>query len=348
MRVAVGVLHPPVLAGEKMKAALLLAPHKIEIGQVPEPRAGAGQVLIEPTLAGICGSDVSFYAGHRTPPAYPLLLGHEMVGRVRAVGEGVTRLTVGQRVIVEPNFPCGECAFCRAGRGNICPNKKSLGVNLSGCFAERFIAPAEFVWGVPSTVGDADAATIEPLAVSLHALWQSCARMGDTVAVLGCGATGLLLVHAAVAQGVRVLAHDKFPDKQAMAERLGAVIPSDGDIARVWQTENVTTVFECAGATATVDLALSAVPRGGQVVLMGLATGTASFVPLRLVREEIRVSGSIIYDHPADFRKAIALVAAGTLQPSRIVTDTLSFGEIARALDLASTGQSGKLHLSMS
>ena len=116
-------------------------------------------------------------------------------------------------------------------------------------------------------------------------------------------------------EGVRVLAHDKFPDKQAMAERLGAIIPSNGDIARVWQAENVTTVFECAGATATVDIALSSVPRGGQVVLMGLATGTASFVPLRLVREEIRVSGSIIYDHPADFRKAIALVAAGTLRP---------------------------------
>jgi 2-desacetyl-2-hydroxyethyl bacteriochlorophyllide A dehydrogenase len=320
----------------------------IEISQMQEPRAGAGQVLIEPVLAGICGSDVSFYVGHRTPLSYPLLLGHEMVGRVLAVGEGVAQVAAGQRVIVEPNYPCGVCSFCRAGRGNICPNKTSAGVNVAGCFAERFSAPAEFVWAIPPAVGDVDAATIEPLAVSLHALWQSGARMGDTVAVLGCGATGLLLIHAAVAQGVRVLAHDKFPGKQAMAERLGAVIPSDGDIARVWQAENVTTVFECAGATATVDLALSAVPRGGQVVLMGLATGTASFVPLRLVREEIRVSGSIIYDHPSDFRKAIALVAAGTLRPSRIVTGTLPFDEMGRALDLASTGEAGKLHVSLS
>lgn len=328
-----------------MKAAFLLAPRQVEVRQTDSPRAGAGEVLIEPLRAGVCGSDVSFYQGHRSPPAYPLLLGHEMVGRVCAVGNGVTRLAVGQRVVVEPNYPCGNCAFCRAGRGNICPNKRSLGVTIAGCFAEQFVAPAEFVWPVPDIIGDADAATIEPLAVSLHALWQSGAQLGDTVAVLGCGATGLLLIQAAVAQGVRVLAHDKFEDKRAMARQLGALVPDGGDVAKVWQAENVTTVFECAGVTSTVDLALQAVPRGGQVVLMGLASEQASFIPLRLVREEIRISGSIIYDHPKDFERSIALTAAGVLQPARIVTDTLAFDEIIGALDRASTGQSGKIHV---
>ncbi len=331
-----------------MKAAFLLAPKQIEVRQIESPRASLGEVLIEPQRAGVCGSDVSFYQGHRSPPAYPLLLGHEMVGQVRAVGEGVTGLAVGQRVVVEPNYPCGTCAFCHAGRGNICPNKRSLGVTIAGCFAEQFVAPAEFVWAVPDAIADADAATIEPLAVSLHALWQSGAQLGDTVAVLGCGATGLLLIQAAVAQGVRVLAHDKYEDKLTMARRLGALVPDGGDFAKVWQAENVTTVFECAGVTSTVDLALQAVPRGGQVVLMGLASERASFIPLRLVREEIRVSGSIIYDHPKDFERAIALTAAGVLQPSRIVTDTLAFDEIIGALDRASTGQSGKIHVVLS
>ncbi len=331
-----------------MKAVFLLAPKQVQVRQIESPRAGYGEVLIETKRAGVCGSDVSFYQGHRSPPAYPLLLGHEMVGRVCAVGEGVTKVAVGQRVVVEPNYPCGICAFCQAGRGNICPNKKSLGVTIAGCFAEQFVAPADFVWTVPDTIGDADAATIEPLAVSLHALWQSGAQLGDTVAVLGCGATGLLLVQAAVAQGVRVLAHDKLADKLAMAQQLGALVPDGDDVAKVWQAQNVTTVFECAGVTSTVDLALQAVPRGGQVVLMGLASERASFVPLRLVREEIRVSGSIIYDHPKDFERAIALTAAGVLQPSRIVTDTLDFDEIIRALERASTGESGKIHVVLS
>ncbi len=330
-----------------MKAAFLHSPHKIEIQQVAIPQPASGQVSIQPICAGICGSDVSLFQGHRAPPAYPLILGHEVVGRITAVGDGVTQLGIGQRVIVEPNYPCGVCAFCRSGRGNICPNKTSLGVNIPGCFADSFVAPAEFVWYIPDAISDQDAVTIEPLAVSLHALWQSKAQMGDTIAVVGCGATGLLLIHAAVAQGIRVIAHDKFASKLELARQFGAITPSSDDTAKLWQTENVTTVFECAGVTSTVELARGAVPRGGQVMLIGLANASASFVPLRLVREGICVQGSIIYDHPHDFSRAIDLVARGVLNPGRIVTHTLAFNEIARALELASEGQSGKVLLQM-
>ena len=293
---------------DTIKAAFLFAPEKIEIKDTPVPQVDRDQVLIEPVRVGICGSDVSLFSGHRKPSAYPLLLGHESIGRVRAVGDNVTQFSTGQRVIVEPNYPCGACAYCRSGRGNICPNKKSLGVTIPGCFAEQFVAPAEFVWPVPDTISDEDAVTIEPLAVSLHALWQSGAQIGDTVAVLGCGATGLLLIQAAVSQGMRVFAHDKLESKLDMAKQFGAQIDQSADFSSLWRDEGVTTVFECAGAASTVELALSAVPRGGQVVMLGLSTSPASFVPLKLVREEIRVSGSIIYDHPADFARAIALV----------------------------------------
>jgi L-iditol 2-dehydrogenase len=325
-----------------MRAALLVQPQKIEIREIPAPRLDVDQVLIEPISVGICGSDVSFYGGHRVAP-YPFLLGHEVVGRVIAIGQGVNDISIGQRVIVEPNYPCGICAFCRSGRGVICPNKKSLGVSIPGCFADQFVAPAEFTWKIPDEISDAAAVVIEPLAVSLHALLLSRAQVGDTIAVIGCGATGLLLIQVAAAQGVRVLAHDKFPDKLDMARRLGAVVIENSDIAQVWRDNNVTTVFECAGATVTVELALSAAPRGSQVVLIGLSSTPANFVPLRLVREGIRIIGSLIYDHPFDFARAIALVKQGTLLPSQIVTDTLPFGEMDRALKIASTGQSGKV-----
>ena len=302
--------------------------------------------MIQSTCAGVCGSDVSLYIGHRTAQ-YPLLLGHEVAGRVSGLGKDVLKFSVGQRVVVEPNYPCGVCPLCQAGRGNICPNKKSPGVTVPGCFAEMFAAPAEFVWAVPDSISDADAVTLEPLAVSLHALWQSGAQMGDTVAVLGCGATGLLLVHAAVMQGVRVFALDKLPEKMELARRLGAEIVTANDVEKLWRDENVTTIFDCAGVSATVELALSTAPRGSQVVLLGLSTSPASLVPLRLVRGEIRVSGSIIYNHPSDFSRAIALVARGILHPSRVITDTLPFGSLDRALQLASTGQSGKVLLQM-
>ena len=330
-----------------MKAAFLLAPEKIEINDVLPPQLGLGEVLIEPICVGVCGSDISLFSGHRTPSAYPLLLGHEFVGRIKAVDSHVTRFRVGQRVIVEPNYPCGKCAFCCSGRGNICPNKRSLGVTISGCYAEQFAAPAEYVWLVPDTISNEDAVTVEPLAVSLHALWQSGAQIGDTIAVLGCGSTGLLLIQAAVSEGIRVFAHDKFESKLDMARQLGAQVDSNPDIASLWRNEGVTTVFECAGVTSTVELALSAVPHGGQVILLGLANSQASFVPLKLVREEISVSGSIIYNHPADFARAIALVENKILSPRKIVTNTFPFNQIAEALRLASTGNVGKVLLTM-
>jgi L-iditol 2-dehydrogenase len=330
-----------------MKAALLLAPKEIQIQEVPEPELGQMDVLIKPIRAGICGSDVSLYLGHRTAPVYPLLLGHEVIGRVIAIGNGVTKLAVGQRVIVEPNYPCGICGFCRAGRGNICPDKKSLGVTIPGSFAESFVAPAEFVWPVPDKVTDDDAVAIEPLAVSLHALWQSGSQLGDTVAVIGCGSTGLLLIQAAVAQGMRVFAHDKLESKIGMARKLGAQIRPGADVAQLWRDEAVTTVFECAGVSATVELALSAMPRGAQVVLLGLSSSQASFQPLRFVREGLRLSGSIIYDHPDDFARAIKLVEQKVLSPSRIISDRFAFNDISQALQIASTGQAGKVLLNM-
>ncbi len=331
-----------------MKAAMLYEPKRIAIDEINVPHLGLEDVLIKTKVAGICGSDVSLFTGHRVPDSYPLLLGHEVVGIAVAVGENVRHIRAGQRVVVEPNFTCGECSYCRSGRGNICPNKKSLGVTISGCFAEQFVAPAEFVWPVPASISDKDAVTIEPLAVSLHALWQSGAQIGDTVAVIGCGTTGLLLIQAAVSQGMHVFAHDKIESKLNMARELGAdVVNSDQDISKLWGDEDVTTIFECAGVSSTVELALSAVPRGGQVILMGLSSSQATFVPLKFVREELRVSGSIIYNHPSDFSRTIALVEKKVLSPGSIVSKTLPFNEIGNALELASTGEVGKVLVDM-
>ncbi len=176
-----------------MKAALLLAPEEISLQDVAEPFPQEGEVVIQPSHAGICGTDVSFYLGHRRA-SYPFVLGHEVLGRVAGIGKGITKFREGERVVVEPNYPCASCKLCRAGRGAVCPHKQSMGVNLPGCFAGLAAAPAEFVWPVPDAVSDEDAATIEPMAVSLHGLLQSGAQKGDTVAVLGCGVVGLLFM----------------------------------------------------------------------------------------------------------------------------------------------------------
>jgi len=330
-----------------MKAALLHSPESIGFGDAAEPRLAGNEVMIQPELAGICGTDISFYLGHRIV-LYPFILGHEVIGRVVAHGDGVNKFRMGQRVLVEPNYPCGSCKLCLSGRGAVCAHKGSMGVNLPGCFAEYATAPAEFVWPLPDTISDQDAATIEPLAVSVHGFLQSGAQRGDTIAVLGCGVVGLLLIHAAVAAGVRVIAHDRIAAKSEMARALGAAIPSEGqDPAQLWERENVISVIECAGASATVELALKAAPRGAHVVLLGLPSSPASFLPMRLVREGIDIRTSMIYDHPKDFAYVIDQVARGVLHPARVVTHTYPFESLGQALRHAGTGEAGKIHIKM-
>ena len=214
-----------------MKAALLTAPETIKIDEIEKPLLSPNEVLIQPDRFGICGTDVSFYLGHRQVP-YPFVLGHEVTGHVKEIGDGVTGFSIGQRVIVEPNYPCGSCNLCLSGRGAVCAKKDSMGVNIPGCFSEYAVAPAEFVWPVPDSVSEEDAATIEPLAVSLHGLLLSGAKDGDTVAVLGCGVVGLLLIHAAAAMGVRIIAHDRIAAKMKMARDFGAFAAVDLDHAR--------------------------------------------------------------------------------------------------------------------
>ncbi len=330
-----------------MKAALLLKPENVVIDEIDNPLPASDEVVIQPDLIGICGTDVSFYLGHRFVP-YPFVLGHEVIGRIASIGNKVNRFSIGQRVIIEPNYPCGVCSFCLSGRGAICPMKRSMGVNEPGCMSEFALAPAEFVWLLPDSISDQDAATIEPLAVSMHGLSCSGAKAGDTISVLGCGVVGLLLIHAARSMGIRVIAHDRLASKLEMARRVGADIACESDDpASLWQQENVTAVFECAGSSATVECALNAAPRGALVVMLGLSSSKVSFLPMRLVREGVNIRTSMIYDHPADFEHAIDLVAQGKLNPAAVVTNTFPFDAIGEALQLASTGNAGKIHVQM-
>jgi 2-desacetyl-2-hydroxyethyl bacteriochlorophyllide A dehydrogenase len=330
-----------------MKAALLQSPENLTIGEAAAPRPAKGEVVIRPEYAGICGTDISIFLGHRPVP-YPFILGHEVIGRICALGEGVDKFRVEQRVLVEPNYPCGSCRLCQSGRGAVCAQKGSMGVTLPGCFAEFATAPAEFVWALPDSIPDEEAVTIEPLAVSVHGFLQSGARKGDTIAVLGCGVVGLLLIHAATAAGVRVIAHDRVAGKLEMARALGAVSASEkDDPVKLWQKENVISVIECAGAIPTVELALRSAPRGACVVLLGLPSAPASFSPMRLVREGIDIRTSMIYDHPKDFAHVIDQVAQGALHPARVVTHTYPLESLIQAIRHAGTGEAGKILVKM-
>ena len=324
-----------------MLAAVLEGPHTLVVQDVDEPHPAPDEVLVDVELAGVCGSDVALFQAKR-PAAYPLILGHEAIGRL--VGDG-------RRVVIEPNIPCGACPVCRRGNGNVCPRKRSLGLNSPGVFAERVAVPAEFVHPVPDEIEPLDAVGIEPLAVAVHAVAVGHLEPGQPVAVVGCGTEGLLLVQVAAAMGAHVLAADVRPARLHLAERLGAdrtlLIPAgdgaSGDaLERVRDEWCPSVVFEAAGSAAAAMSALRMVVNGGSVVLLGLSATAVDVVPLRFVRRGLSLIGSLIYDHPGDFRRTLDLVRQGHVQPSAHVSHVSCLAETASALDQIAAGRPGK------
>lgn len=330
-----------------MQACVLRAPKSIAIQPCAIPEPGFGEVRIKMKLVGICGSDVSLFQGHRPDLSLPLVMGHEGLGYIDKLGEGVSGLQPGNRVVIEPNYPCGQCGFCRQGRGNICPNKRIIGVLESGCFAEYAVVPQAFAWPIPAVVSDDDAVLIEPTAVALHTLFSSPARPGDVIAVVGLGAIGLLITYLAHKMGYTVLAYDRIQEKVNLAAELGALpIPADVDttqLASRWQQARVHTVFECAGSAPAFTMAVAAAPRGGCVVVAGLSTQLSNLSEFMITRQGITITTALIYDHPVDFRRTIHLLETGFLKPGRIISSRERFANMAAALEAASSGLQAKV-----
>lgn len=334
-----------------MIAAFLNKPQEIEIKNVVIPEPQAGEVRIKLKMIGVCGSDVHLFLGHRLLDN-PNIIGHEGLGYIDKLGADVTDREIGERVVIEPNIPCHKCRYCQSGRGNICINKRVIGVNEAGCFAEYIVLPKEFVWKVPNTISDADAVTIEPTAVAYHSLMLSNAKPGDTIAVIGLGAIGLLLTHLALALGYKVFVTEINVGKLKMATDLGAIaVNTEGGtlenqstvLSKIWLENDVTAVFECAGSAFTASLATAAAPRGSEIVIVGLSGNDATFKPLKIAREGIHIVPSIIYDHPFDFKRTMQLIDAKIIRPSFIISSQANLIDIQAALALAAKGDESKI-----
>jgi L-iditol 2-dehydrogenase len=301
-----------------MRAAILQRPRTISIECVPIPQPASNEVLVAVEAVGLCGSDVKFYTGDRALPG-PMVLGHEIAGRIVAAGANVPPQRLGERVVIEPNIPCGQCSLCQRGRARICSRKQIIGQTRWGGLADYVTAPASLAWPIPETFTLGDAATIEATAVVVHAFRRAQVSSGATIAVIGCGGVGLLLVNVAIAHGNHVVVLEPNPVRRAAALAAGALQATEAnnvaEVRTLLEQAGVETIFECAGRAATTQLCLDAAPAGSLIMLVGLATKDVSFNPLRFVRQEIEIRSSLIYEHPVDFARTIDLVAAGKLAP---------------------------------
>jgi len=312
-----------------MKAALLIEPRKIIVGDTNPPESGPGEVLIRVLLAGICGSDHTLYHGRFGVPL-PVIPGHEAVGRIEEIGDGVSGLEVGQRVTIQPNFSCGSCELCRAGYKNICPSKVRLGVDTNGVFAELVKVPADYVWPVPDSLEDDVAVFTEPLAVTVHAMkiWEP--RKGQRTLIFGAGVMGLLALQLAVLRGAEVSACDLAETRLATAAQLGAcrtIGPGDS-VESYYSSFDV--IYETSGAPAALEQVIRLGAPKGKIVILSLP-GKDHPVPTDLiVRKELQIMGSLIYTD--EFPESMDILKSGKIRTDLLNTGKLSLNELDNGL----------------
>jgi len=321
-----------------MKAARFNGPKDVTVDDIPEPQLRAGAVSIDIAWCGICGTDLHEFLegpifipakGHPHPLTHeqePVTMGHEFSGTVTGVGEGVTDLAVGENVVVEPYFVCGDCPPCLAGRYNLCTRMGFIGLaGGGGGLSEKIVVDRRWVHPVGDIPLD-EAALIEPLSVGHHAFVRSGAKAGDVAFVGGAGPIGLLLSAVLKAEGLTVIVSELSAARKAKALSTGVadhvLDPSTDDVvARVLELtggRGADVCFECSSVNAVLDQLLAAVKPGGVVVNVSIWSAPATVDMQAIVLKEIDLRGTIAYvnDHPA----TIKLVQDGKVSLAPFIT----------------------------
>jgi L-idonate 5-dehydrogenase len=296
------------------------------------------------SVGGICGSDLHYYhdgAVGEFKVVEPMVLGHEVVGHVAALGEGVAGPKLGTPVAVHPATPCGTCRECRNGRRNVCPNVRYLGSaarvpHVQGGFAERIVVPAAQVREIPPRLDLHRAVLAEPLAVALHAVHRAEPVAGRRVLVTGAGPIGLLVVAALQHAGAaEIVASDLLAAPLARTASMGATstVRADHPDDAAWP-EQVDVAIEASGAPAGLRTCIERARPGGTVVQLGLLPPGDVGVPgARVVTREIALLGSFRFDE--EFDEALSLLA-GSLDVGAVVSHTFPLARATSAFDVAS------------
>lgn len=342
-----------------MKAAVKTAEGTFRIEEVEEPHIPTpGFVKVRVRVAGICGTDLRHWQKPE-PELECHIVGHELAGEVVAVGDGVSNVAPGDRVVVETVMGDGVCPYCRIQRYNICEHLYDVRQRyVSRAYGEFLVGPADKMYRLPDHVSFEEAALVDTLSVCLHGQHRSGLTINDRVAIIGAGPIGLGQLILAKASGAEVLIVDKVDSALALAAELGAdeVVNSEHqdpvEAAMRWTDgRGVDIVFECAGGTSmpeTLPLATRMVRRAGKVVIIGGFDEGELAIPLewqRLQMSEIELifSASFAYrEIYPEQGEVIDMIARGRLPVGRLITHRFKLDDInaafACAQDKANTG----------
>ena len=324
-----------------MKAAVFYQKEDLRIEELSIPTPGAGEVLIRVRACGICGTDMHIFDGDEgaAPTPAGTVLGHEFAGEVVSLGSGVTSVSVGDRVCVDPNKLCNECDYCREGIGHFCERMIGIGTTVHGGFAEYCCVPQSQVYKFSSALSYEAAAMTEPVACCLHGMDMCDIEQGDTVAVIGGGMIGLLMLQLAKLKGAsKLIMIEPITAKREHAKALGADIvidPFTEDVDAVIAANGITrinTVIECVGKPATVEQAIAIAGKKSTVMMFGLTkpNDTVSIKPFEIFKKEIVLKASFI--NPYTQKRALSLIESGKIDVSSMVLERASISELPAIL----------------
>ena len=309
-----------------MRAAVLKAygqPFVVE--ELPDPKPGPGQAVLKVSRCGVCGSDLHMSSGHGLNFPLDTVLGHEFSGEVVEVGQGVSRLKVGDLATAMPMTGCGHCPACQANDPFRCADR----VSLTAGYAEYVLVGERSAARLPAMVSLADAALTEPLACGLRGAERAALSPGARVLVIGAGAIGLAAAYWSRRLGAGKVAVSARTDRAAhIAAYMGAdaFVRADADLSAA-AAEALggppDVVFECVGAPGMFAQAVDCVRPDGTVCVLGFCTVPDSFVPSDALAKEARVVFALAYDRAA-FERSLAVMDAGDVAARAMVTSTVS------------------------
>lgn len=299
-----------------MKALVYLGPRRMELQEARDPDPEAGEVVLETAAAAICGSDLHGFREASPRRVPPLVMGHEAVGRIVAVGTGVDPARLGERAVLRPILACGACEPCRLGRTNLCARGRLVGRDLAGAFAERLAVPASAAVPISAVVPDELATLTEPLANAVHVTARSVGA-GDDVLVIGAGPIGALMVRMALEHGARrAFVADPVAGRRELARAQGAIpLESEDPATELLERtggRGADVVIDAAGLEPTWALGLRAVRPGGRIEAVGLGAPAGRIDFFTVVGKEVTVTGSFAWTEP-DFARALELVEQGAI-----------------------------------
>lgn len=328
-----------------MRAVVIEEPGALEVREVPDPVARAGEVVVAVRACGICGTDLHVAAGEFGPTRYPITPGHEFAGVIAEVGPGVSGDWVdGERVAVDPSLFCGRCPACREGRGNLCADWNAIGVTAAGAFADYVAVPAANLYRLGEGQTFNEGALIEPLSCAVHGLRRLGPVLGESVLIVGAGTMGLLLGQLILDAGAaRLTVVDSAPARCDIARALGAgrTATSVAELAG----ERFGIAVDATGVPAAIEAAFGAVDRGGRLLVFGVAPVQADvrLSPFRIYNDEITIVGSMAVLH--SYQAATRLLESGAVRTAEILTHHVPLAEFAEALELVRTGSGVKVQV---